>query len=265
MMFAKKGAKLKMRNGREAKSMTETEKNTVQIMDIDFVHTTKKNLLHYELFPRLNRQQKCFIVTANPEIVMRTREDEEYKRIVQHADFVIPDGVGIIKAAKIMKQPLPERIPGYELVLDLLNFANVQGLSCYFLGGKDYVNEKMALEVERQYPNIHIAGHHHGFIGNQDEHIVEEIAKSGADIVFVALGMPKQEKWIYKHYDRFSKGLFMGVGGSFDTFVGELPRAPQKWIDLNLEWLYRLLKQPFRVKRITKVFEFMIRILLKRT
>lgn len=240
------------------------EENTVNIMGIDFINTTRRNLLYEQLIPRIEKQQKCFLVTANPEIVMETKKDETYKQIVQSANIVVPDGVGIIIASKIQQQPLPERIPGYELVVDLLRLADKHGLHCYFLGAKDYINKKMVSDVEQQYPNITIAGHHHGFFDLGDRKIVNEIKESNPDIVFVALGMPKQEKWISRHFSEFDKGLFMGVGGSFDTFVGEVPRAPRKWIDMNLEWLYRLIKQPFRFKRILKVFEFMIRILFNK-
>ncbi|WP_010648251.1 WecB/TagA/CpsF family glycosyltransferase [Oceanobacillus massiliensis] len=237
---------------------------TVKIMDISFINTTKKDLLHYHLFPKLNTGQQCFVVTANPEIVMKAREDDTYKQIIQSADYVIPDGSGIIMAANYIKQPLQEKIPGYDLMIDLLKFAEIQGLSCYFLGAKEYINEKAVLQAEKQFPNLKIAGYHHGFFEIDDSVIADEVANSNPDIVLVALGFPKQEQWIAKHKDKFSKGLFMGVGGSFDVLAGEVKRAPKQWINLNLEWLYRLLKQPFRYKRIIKVFEFMFRVILKK-
>jgi len=240
------------------------KKDVVTIMDIDFYNTTKKDLLEQDLYPRLERGIKSFVVTANPEIVMHTRENAEYKRIVQSADFVIPDGIGIIKAANWMKQPLKERIPGVELVLDLLEYANDKELSCYFLGAKESTNEKMVEEVEKRYPGIHIAGNHHGYFDIEDETIVKDVHASAPDIVFVALGMPRQEKWIVGNMEKFDKGVFIGVGGSFDTITGEVERAPQKWIDLNLEWLYRMIQQPTRFKRILKVMEFMVRVMLRR-
>ncbi|WP_099159469.1 WecB/TagA/CpsF family glycosyltransferase [Virgibacillus ndiopensis] len=238
--------------------------NLVSIMDIEFINTTKKNLLYYHLFPRLNRGQKCYVVTANPEIVMKTKEDAEYKGMVQAADYVVPDGAGIVMASKYMKQPIEERIPGFEIMLDLLEFANVQGMSCYFLGAKEYVIEKAVLEVEKKYPNLTIAGYHHGYFSIDDPKVVEQVKVVNPDLVFVALGSPRQEAWITKHMDQFSKGLFMGVGGSFDVLAGEVRRAPNGWIKLNLEWLYRLLKQPFRWRRILKAFEFMARVILKK-
>ncbi|MDY0404743.1 WecB/TagA/CpsF family glycosyltransferase [Virgibacillus sp. 179-BFC.A HS] len=149
-------------------------------------------------------------------------------------------------------------------MVDLLDYADEKGFRCYFLGATAEVSEKMVATVSKNFPDIVIAGSHHGFFDLDDPAIVEDVAKSKADLIFVALGLPRQEQWIAKHIDRFEKGLFMGVGGSFDTLTGTIPRAPQFWINLNLEWLYRLLKQPFRWKRILKVFEFMARVLFRR-
>lgn len=239
--------------------------DTITIMDIDFVNTTQKELLQTHISPRLKAEEKCFIVTANPEIVMQTREDPKYKQSVQSADYVTPDGVGILMAAKLMKLPLEERIAGYDLMLDLLQYANEHQLSCYFLGAKDEVNDKAVAEVKKQFPNVKIAGRHHGYFDINDEQIVSEIEQSEADLVFVALGLPRQELWISEHIDKFSKGVFMGIGGSLDGLAGTFKRAPDIWIKLNLEWLYRLLKQPSRFKRIVKVFEFIIRIVFRKS
>lgn len=241
-----------------------SSQDIVTIMDIDFLNMTKMDFLHHELYPKLNRQEKCFVVTANPEIVMKGREDDSYKKIIQSADYVVPDGAGILLAAKFLKQPLPERVAGFDLMISLLEFANVQGLSVYLLGAEGYVNEKAVLEIEKRFPNIRIAGNQDGFFDLRDKAIAEKVRASSPDIIFVALGLPKQEKWINEHKHKFSKGLFMGVGGSFDVLAGEVKRAPQKWIDLNVEWLYRIVKQPSRIKRILKVFEFMLRVIFKR-
>lgn len=236
----------------------------VTIMEIDFINTTKVDFLQNHLSPRLIQQKKSFIVTANPEIVMKTREDADYKGIVQSADYVTPDGIGILMAAKYLKQPMHERISGYDLMLDLLDFAETEGLSYYFLGAEDNINKKAIMNIEKQYPNLTIAGNHHGFFDIDDVNVVEGVLETNPDIVFVALGLPRQEQWIANSMDRFNKGLFIGVGGSFDVIAGEVKRAPDKWIKLNLEWLYRLLQQPFRSKRILKIFEFMLRVIFKK-
>ncbi|MBY7144638.1 WecB/TagA/CpsF family glycosyltransferase [Virgibacillus sp. NKC19-3] len=238
--------------------------DSTEIMGIKILKTTKDEFLRKDLLPRLQQQDKSHVVTANPEIVMKTREDLEYKQIVQSADYVVPDGAGILLAAKYMKQPLPERIAGYDLMMELLELAEAEGLSCYFLGAKEDVNEKTVSEAKKKFPGLSIAGRHHGFFDIDDPEIVAQVVQTDPDLIFVALGLPRQEQWIAKHKDKFRKGLFMGIGGSFDILAGEVKRAPEIWIKLNLEWLYRLLKQPFRWKRMLKVFEFMFRVVLRR-
>ncbi|NMB17959.1 MAG: WecB/TagA/CpsF family glycosyltransferase [Erysipelothrix sp.] len=233
----------------------------VNIMGIPFINLTKHNLLKRVLNSKTN---KTFIVTANPEIVMYTRTSEQYRSSINKADYIVADGIGIILASKWLKQPLPERIAGFDLMLSMIEHAENNKKSCYFLGASESVNQKAIKKLKVMFPNLIIAGHHHGFFDLNDEKVVEIVKSSNADLVFVALGMPKQEQWIAKNIDSFSKGIFMGVGGSFDVVAGEVKRAPDIWIKLNLEWLYRLIKQPFRWKRVVKVFEFMFLIVFNR-
>lgn len=216
------------------------------------------------MYPKLNNREKCFVVTANPEIVMRTRESDSYKRMVESSDYIVPDGAGIILASRYFKKYIPERIPGYELMIDILAYADSQRLSCYFLGAKEQVNDAVVEKVSRSYPNLKISGHHHGYFSLDDPEIANLVKSANPDIILVALGSPRQEEWITNHIDLFEKGLFMGVGGSFDVLSGQVKRAPEKWIKLNLEWLYRLLKQPYRWRRILKTVKFMVLIILKK-
>ncbi|GAB4073146.1 WecB/TagA/CpsF family glycosyltransferase [Barrientosiimonas marina] len=239
--------------------------DSVTIMDITFRNTTQQAFVNDYVEPRLLAEQPYYIVTANPEIVMKTRSDSRYKQSVQQADVIVPDGAGILLAAKIMKQPLEERVAGFDVMLDLLAFADQHGLSCYFLGAEEAVNERAVAEVKRRFPNVAIAGRQHGFFQLDDPEVAENAAAAQADLIFVALGLPRQELWIAEHRDKFTKGVFMGVGGSFDVLAGTAKRAPDIWIKLNLEWLYRLLKQPLRFKRILKVFEFLLRVVFRKT
>lgn len=242
----------------------ESNRNIVPIMDIGFINISKKDFLYTCLYPKIDNADKTFIVTANPEIVMRTKEDASFRQIVQEADYIVPDGAGIILASKYLGNPIEERIPGYDLMLDLLDYAEEKGLSCYFLGAAEDVITKTVDNIKKDYPNVTIAGYHHGYFPDHDESIVEAVKDANPDLIFVALGSPRQEEWITTYKDSFSKGLFMGVGGSFDVIAGEVKRAPDKWIKLNLEWLYRLLKQPFRWRRILKSIKFIFLIIFKR-
>ncbi|MFD1706489.1 WecB/TagA/CpsF family glycosyltransferase [Siminovitchia sediminis] len=232
----------------------------VEVLGVEFDHTTKTETIQM-LTKRLKARKKTFVVTANPEIVMYAQRDPEYKKIVQSADYIIPDGIGIIMGAKMLNNPLPERIPGFELMKDLLDVADREQLKVFFLGAKEQVLHKAINNIQQDYPGIHIAGYHHGFFKGNDPDIAKMVQAANPDMVFVALGFPRQEQWISQNSHLFSKGLFMGVGGSFDVLSGKVKRAPAIWRKLNMEWLYRLIKQPHRWKRMAFLPLFMLKVL----
>lgn len=232
--------------------------STVSIMALPFQNCTKKHFIEEKVLPKIENDEKCFIVTANPEIIMETRDNNNYKRIVKSADFIVPDGIGIIYASQFKGEPLKERIAGFDLMMDFLHIANERGNKCYFLGGKPEVNKKMIKKIKCDFPNLKITGSHHGYFDINNEEIPKNIAKGKPDFIFVAMGFPRQEEWIYKYQHLFEKGVFMGVGGSFDVLSGSTRRAPDLWIKLHLEWLYRLLKEPTRWRRILPIFKFVL-------
>ena len=235
----------------------------VDVLGIEFDHTTKKETIH-TLKKRIMETKKTFIVTANPEIVMHAQRDPQYKKTLQSADYIIPDGIGVIMGAKLLKNPLPERIPGFDLMKDLLHLANKESLRVFFLGAREEVLNKAIDNVKRDYPGIQVAGCHHGFFEENDSEVVSMVKESSPDMVFVALGFPRQERWIHNNYHLFQKGIFMGVGGSFDVLSGTIKRAPELWRKLNIEWLYRLIKQPQRWKRMAFLPLFILKILRTR-
>lgn len=234
-------------------------KKTVNILDIPFIQTTK-HLLLQEILQMIKNREKRFIVTANPEIVMHAKKDPKYKEVIQSADFVIPDGIGIIIASKILRNPLYERIAGFDLMMDFLTIANDHSLKVYLLGAEDDIVKKAAEEIQRKYPNIQIVGYHHGYFDLADEQIALNIRKTNPDFVFVALGFPRQEFWIHQYLHLFESGFFMGVGGSFDVIAGKTKRAPKIWQKLYLEWFYRLLQQPSRWRRMLALPKFLLEI-----
>lgn len=231
--------------------------SNVTILDIVFTNTTLHQFLENAVKPSYQNSEKRFIVTANPEIVMHARNDAAYKQTLIEADDVVPDGIGIIYAAKLKKQPLQERIAGFDLMEQMLLLADNQSASCYFLGAKEAMNAEAVKRIQELYPNISIAGRHHGYIDVEDDEVVERIQEAQPDFVFVALGYPKQEMWIHQHLPRFSKGIFMGVGGCLDVYAGNVKRAPQFWINLHMEWFYRIVQQPARWKRMLPLLSFM--------
>ncbi|WP_026575900.1 WecB/TagA/CpsF family glycosyltransferase [Bacillus sp. UNC438CL73TsuS30] len=235
-------------------------KNNVNILGINFLNKGFNEVVHL-LTERIAKGVKTFVVTANPEIVMYAREDKDYWKIVQEADYVVPDGSGIILAAKILNSPIQERVTGYDLTIRLLELANQNGWRIYLLGGKEETNKKAVATICERYPHLVMAGFHNGYFKGKENKIADEIKAANADIVFVALGFPRQEKWISAHYATFSKGIFMGVGGSIDVLAGEVKRAPLVWQKLNLEWFYRLVKQPSRWRRMLALPRFLVEIL----
>ena len=202
-----------------------------------------------EMKSNLSRNNKMFIVTANPEAFMYGGNDIEVKKLLlDEKTTVVADGIGLVKAAKMLDIQIPERIPGIDIAQQLLEYGNEMEKSVYLFGAKQEVIEAMVDRINKEYPNLIAAGYTNGYVKDKDK-VFETIKESGADIVLVALGMPAQEKLIYSHLEEFEKGIFVGVGGSFDVLSGIKKRAPEFFIKHNLEWLYRITKEPSRLKR----------------
>lgn len=209
---------------------------------------TKENFFNI-VWDKLLNHQKMFIVTANPEAFIYGKQDKEVESLLlDEATTVVADGIGIVKGAKKIGVEVKERIPGIDIAENLLKFGNELSKSVFFLGAKQEVIDALCSVVTEKYPNLKIAGAVNGYVPDKDA-VFEEIKKAKPDIVMVALGIPAQEKLIYKHFKDFEKGIFIGVGGSFDVLSGTKQRAPKFFIDNNLEWLYRIIKEPSRIKR----------------
>lgn len=229
----------------------------VSILGVDFIHTTMNGMID-KLAHHLEKEEKAFVVTANPEIVLHAYENEDYNKLLQQADYITADGIGVVKAAKWLGKSLPERVTGYDMFMKLLHIANERSYSIYLLGAKEEVIERAVAAIHEQFPNVKIAGYHHGYFDWHDKTIENEVKELKPDLMFLAIGFPRQEQWISERIASFDKGIFMGVGGSFDVIAGEVKRAPLIWQKLNLEWLYRLLKQPSRWRRMLALPKFVL-------
>ena len=213
------------------------------------------------------------IYTPNTEIVMAAKEDRDIRNIINDGDLVIPDGIGLIYGSKIKKKPLKERVTGFDLSMKILEIANEKGYSLFLLGGKEEVAKDAGENILKKYPNIKLAGYHHGYfkgshIGytNHDEElsIIDSINKTKPDIIFVGLGFPKQEIWIDANKKRLNSKVIIGNGGTMDILSGNAKRAPEAFQRLGLEWLYRLIKEPSRIKRQMVIPKFMLYILFSK-
>lgn len=190
--------------------------------------------------------------TPNPEIVQCAGRDPEYARILADADLVIPDGIGIIHAAKILGRPLKGRVPGIDFASALMVRLAETGRRLFLLGAAPGVAEQAAVHLQAAHPGLVICGTHDGYF-KADEPVIQKIRDARADVVFVCLGFPKQEKWIAAHGKETGARLLIGLGGSLDVFAGKVERAPEQFQRLGLEWLYRLVKQPSRAGRMAKL------------
>ena len=197
----------------------------------------------------LKKNKKMFIVTANPETFMMSEKDDEMRKLLLDKETtLVPDGIGIVKAARSIGYDIKERIAGIDIANKLLEYGNQEKKSIYLFGAKEEVIVSIKEVFGDKYPNLKIVGAKNGYVSDRDK-VFEDIIKKEPDIILVALGIPYQEKLIYKYLSKFNKGIFVGVGGSFDVISGHKKRAPKIFIKLNLEWLYRIMKEPSRLKR----------------
>lgn len=202
-----------------------------------------------EMEDSLKNDKKRFIVTANPETFMIGEKDRGMAEILLDQDVsVVPDGIGIVKAAQMLDYNITERITGIDIAYRLLDAGHRMGKKIYLFGARQDVVDDMKEVLVRNYPKLEIVGSQNGYVKEKDA-VFSDIKEKCPDIVLVALGIPLQEKLIYKHFDEFDKGIFVGVGGSFDVISGHKKRAPRIFIKLKLEWLYRIILEPQRLKR----------------
>lgn len=205
------------------------------------------------------------IATVNPEFVMRAQEDADFREVLQHADLCLPDGVGLLYAARRYGQRLPERVPGSELVYHLAQLAAQEGRRLFLLGAAPGVAEEAAQILQKRYKGLQIAGSYAGSPHpRENETIVEMINDSGAHVLYVAYGAPNQDKWIARNRTSLrTVHLAIGVGGALDFITGHAVRAP-RWVQrLGLEWLHRLWHEPWRWRRMLALPRFTLRVLLR--
>jgi len=249
----------------------------IEKRNIDFFNNVQLNNIYSNLYgkskkecykfleEKLKNKEKTFVITANPETYMLSTVDSEMNEILYNKNnLVVPDGIAIVKTAKYLKNEMTERIPGIDIAEHLLELANENKYKVYLFGASVEVIEKMENIINSNYPNIKLVGASNGYIKDKDS-VMEYIKTTNPDIIMLALGIPLQEKLINKHIKDFKKGIFIGVGGSFDVISGTKKRAPKIFIDSNSEWLYRIICEPKRIKRFLKYnTKFIYKILKER-
>jgi N-acetylglucosaminyldiphosphoundecaprenol N-acetyl-beta-D-mannosaminyltransferase len=205
------------------------------------------------------------VVTLNPEMIMIARRDPVFRVVVERADLTPPDGVGLLIAARLRGEMLPERVTGSDGVPLIAERAAREGWRLFLLGAAEGVAQAAADELIRRNPGLQIAGVYAGSPApDEEDALVARINAANADILLVAYGAPEQDKWIARCSARLKVKMAMGVGGTFDFIAGVVPRAPERWRRAGLEWLYRLIRQPWRWRRMLRLPQFLILALLER-
>lgn len=201
------------------------------------------------------------VFTPNSEIIEACVEDNSLYEIINRGDLVIPDGIGVVYASKILGRPLKSRCAGYELGLEMVKYSHEKGAKLYFLGAKPGVAEAARDKLLSEYPNAKIVGVHDGYFkkeGEETDRVIELINEAEPDILYVCLGVPVQEKWILENRRKLKTvKVCLALGGSLDGYSGSVKRAPKIFISLGLEWFYRLICQPSRIGRMMKLPKFL--------
>lgn len=230
----------------------------INIHGVMMDNVTMDEALEY-VVSRLDGQNTAKVYTPNSEIMMQAQRDPELKDILNQANLLIADGAGVVLASRILKKPLKEKVSGIDLVKRVLENTNKRPASFFILGAKPGVAEKAAMNILSDYPNAVIKGWQHGYFKDDEEDaIIQKINDSGADILLVGLGAPKQEKWIHRNAPRLNCKVAMGIGGSIDVFAGTAELAPEFMRRAGLEWLFRLVKEPKRFRRMMDLPRFMM-------
>ncbi len=226
------------------------------VLGVGFDNVTKAEAVERAL-ELIDAREGRYVVTPNPEIVMLAKENPAFKEALAGADIVLPDGAGIVKGAAILGRPMKEKVPGIDFACGVMARLAERGGSVYLFGAKPGVAEAAAETLRTKFPGLVISGTSDGYFSD-DGPIIETIKDAAPDFLLVCLGAPKQELWMAKMSGKLPVGLMVGLGGSLDVFAGTVKRAPEAWQKLDLEWLYRLLKEPRRIGRMMKLPLFVI-------
>ncbi|WP_027626905.1 WecB/TagA/CpsF family glycosyltransferase [Clostridium lundense] len=229
------------------------------------------NILGYNIFKEDKREllnyiktfNKLHIISGNPEVLSNGLNNEKLlKNFKSENSIIIPDGVGTVIASKIVGNPVKEKLAGIEIMEEIIKLCEREGKGIYLLGTKEEILNKCAHNLKLKYPKLKILGKHNGFfdLKNCDE-IINEINELNPYALFVAMGSPRQEIFISEYMNILNPTVFMGVGGSLDIFSGEMKRAPKWMINIGFEWLYRVSKEPWRIKRLSSIPKFLVKVI----
>jgi N-acetylglucosaminyldiphosphoundecaprenol N-acetyl-beta-D-mannosaminyltransferase len=220
-----------------------------------FVGSKQKTLI--AIGDRMAEGVSTHVVTLNSEMVVNARRESHFREVLRSADIIVPDGVGVVWAARFLRKKRLRRLPGIDLAEGILRTAELAGRSVYLLGARPKVIAAARQRIEALYPRLHIAGSHHGYFQGQEEKVIRDIAQSSAEILLVGMGSPGQEYFIARTRERLPCRLMMGIGGSFDIWAGYRRRAAKWMQSLGLEWLHRAMVDVRRWRRLGFIPSFL--------
>ncbi len=234
---------------------------TVSLYGVPFSKMNMRQTVDY-LVETVESRRPHRVVTGNPIMLMAGLENPAFMRTLQTADLVVPDGAGVVWAAKHVGDPVQERVAGYDLMHELLREGNLRNWKVYLLGTTKETIAAAHANLQRQYPGVRFVGYRDGyFTDKEDGAVVAAIREADPDLLFVARSMTTQEPWIEKYQSVLKVPVMMGVGGSFDVAAGKLKRAPLLFRKMRLEWFYRLLQEPSRYKRMLVLPKFALKVM----
>lgn len=231
---------------------------STKLLKYNIYSDTKSNLMK-----DIYRHEKVHIVSGNPEVLFQgLNNDSLFRNFTSDNTIIIPDGVGTVIASRIVKQPVKEKIAGIEVMEDIIKNCEEFGQGVYLVGTNEETIKECVENLKKKYPKLKILGYHNGFFDQENcNDIIKDIKEKSPYALFVAMGAPRQEKFIIKYMDELPCRIFMGVGGSFDIIAGRMSRAPKWMINIGLEWFYRVAKEPYRIKRLSSIPKFFIQVI----
>ena len=222
----------------------------VEVCGIEFDDLSIQEAVEHALW-LMEEGRSVIAVTPNAEIVLKARKNKTLRSVLRSAELVLADGAGVVQASRIQGKPLHHRVPGIDFCSALLARMAELGQRVFLLGGVEGVAEEAGNRLAARYPGLVIAGTHNGYFDAEQSYaIIEQINASAPDLLIVCLGSPKQELWMKRSADRLLVGMMIGLGGTLDIYSGRVERAPENWRRLGLEWLYRLIREPRRIRRV---------------
>lgn len=242
-------------------------KSSSEILGVRFYAFNQEDVKK-EINESLKQGKQTRIFTPNPDILLKAQKNDALRKALNDGALLLPDGIGIILASRLLGTPLPQRITGIDMGEFIISEAERMGLRLFLLGGERGVAGKAAHKLTKKYPRLNICGTHHGFFaksGTENEKVLELISKAAPDILFVCFGAPAQEIWVCENATRLpSVKLFAGLGGSLDVWSGNISRAPNFMRRCGLEWLWRVTREPKRAKNLINIPVFIEKILKQR-